>query len=148
MILESSKEARETTLHALIRTIFAPYASFDLSAHGDRVVIQGRDLPISGQSVSDLALLFHELATNAVKHGALSTPQGLVYIDCSVENGELSVRWTERGGPSVWGEPDNRGFGGELTRRMANQFGGRMQEEWRKEGLVIEIAVPASKLTI
>jgi two-component sensor histidine kinase len=134
MILERSREARETTLHALIRTIFAPYASFDLSAHGDRVVIQGRDLPISGQSVSGLALLFHELATNAVKHGALSTPQGLVYIDCSVENGELSVRWTERGGPSVWGRPDNRGFGGELTHRMANQSAARCRKSGEKRG--------------
>ena len=148
MILDRPGETRETTLHALIRTVFSPYTLFDLSTEPECVVIQGQDLSISGHSVTNLALLFHELATNAAKHGAVSSPQGLVYIDCVVENEELSLTWKERGGPSVNGQPSSTGFGGVLTRSVMNHFGARMHEEWQGEGLAVHITAPVERLKV
>jgi two-component sensor histidine kinase len=67
-----------------------------------------------------LAMALHELATNALKHGALSLPGGHISITCRIETGGGSTRvvdWTERGGPLVTGPPARRGFGLRLLER-------------------------------
>jgi PAS domain S-box-containing protein len=149
MIFEQPSESRDSTLHALIRTIFSPYARTGLSNEPECVMILGRDLRISGNAVTSLALFFHELATNAAKHGALSSPLGVVNIHCNIENDQLSLTWKEQGGPSIDGQPDNSGFGGMLTRRViTGQFGGRMDEDWQPEGLVVRIRLPTDRLLV
>ena len=89
---------QSTTLHALIRTIFRPTNGGRTTA-GARVTISGPDIPIAGGSVTSFALLLHEFATNAAKYGALSTPAGHIDIDCSEDDGQFALTWTERGGP-------------------------------------------------
>jgi two-component sensor histidine kinase len=70
-----------TTLHNLIRTIVLPYENTEGGRH--RIVITGPDIPISASLVTDFALLLHEIATNAAKYGALSTPRGHIDIFCT-----------------------------------------------------------------
>jgi two-component system, chemotaxis family, CheB/CheR fusion protein len=84
------KSERATTLVSLIRTIVAPYS--DLEQGDDlRVTAIGPDVLIGENSVTSLALLLHEFATNAVKHGALSSPCGRINVDWAIENEMLTL---------------------------------------------------------
>ncbi|HLZ01705.1 MAG TPA: HWE histidine kinase domain-containing protein [Bradyrhizobium sp.] len=139
--------SRDTTLHALIRTVFAPYV--DSTSKGrERIVLNGPDLPIGANAVTSLSLVLHELATNAAKYGALSSPDGVVHLDCSLDPDALLLRWREVDGPRLQGEPDDEGFGGLLTRRIIrDQFGGELSKAWHPDGLTIELSVPAKHLS-
>jgi two-component sensor histidine kinase len=83
----------------------------------------------------------HELATNAVKYGALSTPNGDINLKWSHEaNGRLNLQWIETGGPTV--EPRMRsGFGGRIIEQMMVQLNGESRLDWHAEGLVCEITL-------
>jgi len=143
LIGQETKLSEKTTLKGLIRTIFAPYES----EGSERIMITGCDYPINESSVTSVALLLHELATNAAKYGSLSTSTGLVHIDCSSREGWLVMIWKEQGGPSIKGPPDMEGFGGRLARQVvSNQFKGRISNEWNKSGLVIKIEIPLEQL--
>ena len=136
----------ETTLHALIRTIFDPYVS-RRSKGREGVILTGPDLPIGERAVTNVALVLHELATNAAKYGALSAPGGIVHVDCSLEKDELLLTWKEHGGPSIEGPPGVEGFGGTLVRRIVtHQFGGRLSHDWERDGLVVRLALPVERL--
>ena len=112
-----------------------------------RVSIGGSDISIASDRVTAFALLLHELATNAAKYGALSTPAGSVEIAC-VDNGEeFILTWTERGGPPVDYRGDSEGFGSRLTRAtVEGQLGGSILRDWRPEGLVIRLSVARAQL--
>jgi two-component system CheB/CheR fusion protein len=111
------------------------------------VILVGSDLPIGANAATNVALVLHELATNAAKYGALSSPDGVVHVDCSLANDELRVTWKERGGPSLNGSPSGEGFGSVLARRIVTQqFGGRLSNDWEAEGLVVRMSVPVERL--
>src|SRR5262249_49948913 len=86
----------------------------EFAAYGaNRVHTRGSDFDIGPESARHLILLFHELATNAAKHGALSTPSGQVFVDWSGNHGAVALTWKECGGPSV--KPPNKlGLGSKL----------------------------------
>jgi PAS domain S-box-containing protein len=133
---------RDTTMHSLIRTIFAPYV-LGRPSDSEGVVVEGPDLPVGDDAVTNVALVLHELATNAAKYGSLSSPEGTIHIDCSTHDGALSLIWKERGGPTLDRGPDTEGFGGLLTRRVVEgQFGGQLARSWEPEGLTIRLSVP------
>jgi PAS domain S-box-containing protein len=148
LIDAGDKAGQETTLHALARTIFAPYLERGSEGH-ERIAISGPDVPIGTNAVTNVALVLHEFATNAGKYGALSSHAGVVHIDCSLENGELLLTWTERGGPSLNGPPDSEGFGSMLARRIVtHQFGGRLSHDWDSDGLVARMSLPVERLRV
>ena len=88
----------------------------------------------------------HELATNAVKYGALSAPGGRLSISWGVDGGAgdvLRLRWVETGGPPPGGPPARRGFGScVLDGTLRGQLGGTVSLEWGPSGLSCEIGVP------
>jgi two-component sensor histidine kinase len=131
----------------LVGAIFAPYV--DRRCNGDEgVILIGPDVPIGADAITNVALVLHELATNAAKYGALSSPEGAVHIDCSLENDELLLTWKERGGPSLDGAPDAEGFGSMLARRIViDHFGGRISNDWQRDGLVVHLSIPLERLT-
>ncbi len=111
-----------------------------------RFTLEGPDLTIAPKTAISLALAIHELATNAVKHGALSRPEGHVAIRWARVNGEeparLSLVWEERGGPEVR-IPSRRGFGTRMIERgLAAELGGEVSIEFRPEGLVCTVDAP------
>jgi PAS domain S-box-containing protein len=139
------KSSPDTTLHALVRTIFSPYV--DWSKERERVSISGPDVPIAGSAVTSLALLLHEFATNAAKYGALASPSGCVHLDWSADEHVLALTWKEHGGPAVDGPPQGEGFGSLLARRIvSSQFGGRLSRDWKPEGLTLHLSVPIEQL--
>jgi two-component sensor histidine kinase len=79
---------------------------------------------------------------NASKYGALSNAKGQIGLTWSrSEDGKLTLRWTEVGGPSVKA-PNRKGFGSRLIEGTISPLGGKVLFDWRSEGLVCEIAVP------
>lgn len=90
-----------------------------LAGSGDRIALSGPDVFVPPQAALNMTLVLHELATNAVKHGALSNPDGSVQITWRVEGHaprQLVLTWTERGGPKVVA-PVRCGFGLSLIER-------------------------------
>jgi PAS domain S-box-containing protein len=140
---ESRSEGGHGTLRGVLEQLFAPYAGIG----APRVRITGEDPPVDDRSATPLALLFHELATNAAKYGALSTPEGMVEVDVERADATIHVRWTEKGGPSV-NPPGDDGFGSRLMALSAErQLGGRIEREWRPEGLIVSLAIPARSMS-
>src|SRR5690606_31696619 len=135
-----------TTLHALIRTVFMPYADGD-GPDDDRLVLRGPDVPVGRTALTNTALLFHELTTNAVKHGALTAPDGAVQVDCLLQPAEVVLTWRESGGPPLGGRPRHFGFGLDFVRRITKLgLCGQIGCEWRREGLIVRLSLPVAVL--
>jgi PAS domain S-box-containing protein len=138
--------SRSAHLGDLVLAMLSPYVE-EREDGRDRVSVRGPHVDVGGSAVTSFALLLHEFATNATKYGALSTPQGRVAVDWSIEAEALHLTWREEGGPPVSGEPRYEGFGSVLARNtVMNHFAGELLREWRSEGLVIHLSVPIESL--
>ena len=94
-----------------------------------------------------IALIIHELATNAAKYGALSTPDGRLRIGCSSDETTAILVWHEEGGPTVTRPANGEGFGSTLVRRsIADQLNGSPETEWHAAG--IKVTVRADRETL
>jgi len=129
----------------------APIASIvaeALAPHhaGDgRLTALGPSVDLEPKTAVALGLAMHELATNAVKYGALSVPEGRVEVRWSADGGRLELVWRESGGPLV-AKPARRGFGARLLEQgLADELGGQVRLEFRPEGVVcvVEAALGA-----
>lgn len=112
----------------------------------DRFRISGPAIELGAKAALSLALTLHELATNAVKYGALSVPAGRVTVawDVALEAGEPTVRmtWRESGGPRVV-VPSRKGFGSRLIERgLVGAVGGTVSLDYEPAGLVCRLAAP------
>ncbi len=110
----------------------------------DRVRVNGPELPIGARTAMSLSLLIHELATNAVKHGALSVPAGHVVIDWAINGGQLEMRWVERGGPPAIA-PTRRGFGSRII-NMGLTGSGDVKLHYASDGLTVEMTAPVRQV--
>ena len=133
-----SGESGGGNLHGLLEQIFAAYGS----GEGARVRIKGDDCAIGPRAATPLALVFHELATNAAKYGALATLEGRIELRIA-DNGEsLLLTWTERGGKKPRKKKIAPGFGSRLVEMsVAGQLGGSWERHFEPEGLVVELTV-------
>jgi two-component sensor histidine kinase len=124
-------------LSKIARQELAPYSEKDKT----RVRIVGPQVLLEPNAAQAIAITLHELATNAVKYGALSVAGGQIDLKWSREaNGRLHLRWTETGGPAVE-EPTRKGFGGRIIEQMIAHLNGKTRLDWRAEGLVCEITL-------
>jgi two-component sensor histidine kinase len=116
-------------LEDLIRQELSSYAS------PDRFALAGPKVTLPAEQVQPFSMIMHEMATNAVKHGALSVPDGEVEVSWTAgRRGDVELTWKEAGGPMV--EPPRReGFGSRLIPRLATQLGGPLVMDWRPTGL-------------
>ena len=102
---------------------------------------------LGGNAATGLALVFHELTTNAAKYGALSTDRGSVAIHWSVNDDQLVLHWSEQDGPGIEQAPEVEGFGTTLSQiTISRQLDGELIRKWRPEGLLLELSVPIAKL--
>jgi two-component system, chemotaxis family, CheB/CheR fusion protein len=118
------------------------------SENDDRCVVRGPELRISPKAAVALAMVLHELATNAVKYGALSNDTGRITVEWTVDLTvkavpTLRLRWSEEGGPPVEA-PKRRGFGSRLIERgLAQDLGGEARIKFLASGVVCTVAVPS-----
>ncbi len=140
----SRPDAHRSTLSAMLCDLMQPYQIDG----ADRVAIMGDEVMVDDQSATPIALIFHELATNATKYGALANDKGRVTI--AIRNGDNAVHidWRERGGPVVAGPPDTTGFGTQLAEMsVVHQLGGRVSRDWVPHGLEVSLSIPIDRLT-
>ena len=137
--LLTENEWRGAKLSALIEGELRPYVN--------HVSFEGEELLLTPRAALILGLVLHELATNAVKHGALGTSEGGIELAWRVEDGvRFWFRWRERGGPAVC-SPWQRGFGSRLLEQAVTyELQGQASLEFAPEGVRYEITVPLREL--
>ncbi len=135
--------AKGDSLRGLLTELMAPY-----SDDRERIEIGGKDCSIGPRAATPLALVFHELATNSAKYGALSVEGGSVFIeiDCPEDDGEAGITWREEGGPST-SQPGAEGFGSRLVQMaIEGQLGGKMERRFLEGGLEVDLTIPVSAI--
>jgi two-component sensor histidine kinase len=112
-------------------------------APGDgRAMSNGPSVLLNAAAAQCIAMTLHELATNATKYGALSTPEGRIDITWAYRDDRVVLRWAERGGPAVTA-PGRPGTGSRvITRCIRDQLGGEVTFDWQPGGLACELTIP------
>lgn len=130
----------------LLRIIVKPHER-NLADKNDRFSLAGPPLFCGERALSGIALVFHELVTNAVKYGALTTIAGRVDIEWAQQDGFVVFKWMELGGPAIKATPQTSGFGSKLLRdTMELQLQGKLQHIWSMDGLTVQISIPTENL--
>lgn len=124
-------------LSAIAVQELAPYSANDQK----RVHIDGEPIFLESNAAQALAVIVHELATNAAKYGGLSRATGRISLTWQRTGDRLVIRWIEKGGPAVQ-KPGRKGFGSRVITQMIGQVGGEVRFDWRPEGLACEIVLP------
>jgi PAS domain S-box-containing protein len=128
-------------LATLVADELAPYRA------GDKVQCKGPDISLQPATAQGLALALHELATNAAKHGALSSPAGKIRLDWDLQPDALTLHWVENGGPAI-GAPSTRNFGLKvIVASIEQQLSGKTAFDWNPKGLRCAFSIPRSELT-
>lgn len=141
---DGSLPIQTADMTALVGAIMRPHEDPKRST---RVSMKGPRVSFGEHSTNAIALVLHELATNAAKYGALSRDAGTVEIDWSTDATTLALKWTERGGPIVTGAPLAVGFGSRLvTDTVINNLGGTQWYDWRPEGVEVTLNMPLERL--
>lgn len=129
-------------LKSLLATLTQPYGA----NNSDTIAITGDTVSVGRKAVTPLALVFHELATNSAKYGALSAADGKVEITVERAGEHVIISWSESGGPKPVA-PSEEGFGSRLmTMSIHNQLGGSMDQDWNGAGLRVTITLPSERL--
>jgi two-component sensor histidine kinase len=118
-------------LREILVTELNPYEATRISVEGPVVLLPPK-------LAMTMALLFHELATNAAKYGALSSSAGQVAISWTLSDGRLNLEWRESGGPLV-NTPAQNGFGMRLLSQALDQFGGTVETRFEPTGLICKL---------
>jgi PAS domain S-box-containing protein len=141
------KEWTNASLRSLTEAQLQPF----MYRGGNRLLLNGGDIAVNPAAAQMIGLALHELATNAAKHGALTTDSGSVSITWSVDNDELQaahleMTWRESGGPRVV-EPSRTGFGREVLEEMiAESLDGSTELSFPEGGIIWRLRVPLSTL--
>jgi two-component sensor histidine kinase len=126
--LITTSKNQTVILKQILDQEFAPYGA-------SRITMTGGPTVLSANAGRGFALIAHELVTNAVKHGALSSPHGTIEITWFLEGKHVKVSWIERGGSHV-SNPWTPGFGSRLINQTVRQLGGELTAALPPEGLV------------
>lgn len=122
----AKSDQQSASITDILRAELAPYDH-------RRVVMKGEPIHLSSKLAVTLALIFHELATNAAKYGALSTQAGHLGVSWSTVGSQMKIEWVERGGPLAI-PPSREGFGQRLLERGLDPFHGNIERQFGPEG--------------
>ncbi|MGE0286724.1 MAG: sensor histidine kinase [Bradyrhizobium sp.] len=124
-------------LTQIVKQEIAPYSA----GADNRARISGPQVLLEPDLAQAVAMVIHELATNAAKYGALSSSRGRVDVTWSDADRKLQLVWAETNGPRV--EPQSRtGFGSKIIEQMATERKGTIAFDWRPEGVVCRMVLP------
>ena len=120
----------------------------ELTGFSAQTAISGCTILLTPEAAQDFSLIVHELATNALKYGALSRADGTVAISGDErEDGMFQFVWTEKGGPAIASPPTRAGFGQTVLWEMPKALQAEVTVEYRPSGLRYELIAPASQLS-
>lgn len=129
---------RGADLAGLVKEELAPYQT----AGSERISIGGPAISMQPTTAQTIALVLHELATNAAKYGALSSKGGSVSLTWDIKDGGLTIQWKESGGPATL-TPTRKGFGTKIiVNSVEQQLGGKVSLDWQPEGLRCTLFAP------
>ena len=138
-------KGKAVLLGDLLSVVLAPYD--DMGGSGGRIRISVPRIGVGERTATTLALVFHEMATNSVKHGALSSELGMLNVTSTSDDRDVCVVWTETGGPEISAPPDMDGFGSKLiSRGVAHDLEGALSYDWKESGLVVTLRIRKSRL--
>ena len=142
---DSTVQSRALELGDLLAVLLKPYLDGDLG--NNRITISVPNLLVGEHSATAIALVVHELATNSMKYGALSSPTGKLVISGLDRGEEVEINWQEMGGPPVISPPRTAGFGSRLvTASVEDQLGGTMSVDWATEGIAVKLKLGRVRL--
>jgi two-component sensor histidine kinase len=140
------QEGKAALLGDLLTVLLAPYD--DMAAFSGRVRVSVPRMGVGEKAATTLALVVHELATNSLKYGALSSAAGTLDISCAPHDTDVVVVWTERGGPPVATLEGESGYGSKLLNRsMTAVLGGSIACDWSAEGVIVTLLMTKDRLT-
>lgn len=145
---EVGRAPRTGDIGLLIQAVLAPHEHTDVGLPA-RFSIEGPHVACGDHAINGVALVFHELTTNAIKYGALSGEHGRVEVRWFVDDEHLNLSWLERNGPTVTAAPTAKGFGSNLVRNtVVSQFGGALDHDWAEGGLTVAMKLPLAKVAL
>ncbi len=132
----------------LLTVLLAPYD--DLGAFSGRIRVAVERMGVGEATATSLALVIHELATNSLKYGALSSGTGTLDITTKVPGDRVvELIWMERGGPEIEARPEPNGFGSKLVKMsVSKQLGGSIEYDWSHEGLIATLRLDRERLAM
>lgn len=129
----------------LISVLLAPYD--DKAAFSSRIRVAVPRMAVGEAAATSLAMILHELATNSMKYGALSSSAGVLDVSCHLEDDQVTIVWTERGGPPVEAPAEGNGFGSKLLKRsVSSGLNGSIEHNWSAEGAIITLRIDKERL--
>lgn len=138
-------EAASVLLGDLLTVLLAPYN--DLGAFSGRIRVSVPRMRVGESATNILAMVVHELATNSLKHGALSIDTGILDVSCSAHDETVTVIWTESGGPKVKPPTGSGGYGSKLVERsVIGHLRGSIGYDWAEDGVVVTLKVNPERL--
>ena len=110
------------------------------------ISIIGVDVLVGERSITSVAMLIHELATNSAKYGALSADRGKLVVSCTDQGSDVEVVWKESGGPARPSSDETAGFGSKMIERVISQVNGSITRKWTDAGLAITLRMSKASL--
>lgn len=145
LTMTEADNSHDQSLLGLMHVLLEPYG--DMPGLSRRVTILGDDVSIGKSATTSVALFANELATNSLKYGALSGPEGRVALASRVDGECLRLVWTETSShPLPRNFNADEGFGSVLLERAVAQLGGRAIKEWLPAGLRVSIDLAVARL--
>jgi two-component sensor histidine kinase len=138
-------QGKAALLGDLLAVLLSPYE--DTGAFSGRIRVAVPRMGVGEGTATTLAMVVHELATNSVKHGALSSDAGTLDLSGRTEEDEVHLIWSETGGPQIDGVPEMAGFGSRMIlRSVATQLGGSLDYDWQPSGLVATLVMQKRRM--
>jgi two-component sensor histidine kinase len=139
------EQGKAALLGDLLAVLLSPYE--DTGAFSGRIRVAVPRMGVGDKTATTLAMVIHELATNSVKHGALSSDTGTLDLSGRTEEDEVHLIWSETGGPEVHHVPEMAGFGSRMIlRSVASQLGGSLTYDWQESGLVATLVMRKDRM--
>ena len=140
---KSRPGVENVTLFSLLATIFETYPAYSEG----RIEIGGPDIAVVSKAATPVALVFHELATNAMKYGSLSVPEGRITLEFSADEETVKFHWAEHGSSVRGAEEPKEGFGSRLIDlAVKQQLGGSYKRTWNPDGMELVMEVRRNRL--
>ena len=141
------KQGRAALLGDIFTVLLAPYD--DDGAFAGRIRVAVPRMGVGEAAATGLALVIHELATNSLKYGALSSASGTLDVSGEMDGDDVVVVWTEQGGPAVISPDGEGGYGSKLLQRtMSGHLGGTIEFDWSPSGALITLRINSSRLAV
>ena len=138
-------EGNAALLGDLLSLLLAPYD--DPGRFAGRIRVAVPRMGVGEKTATALAMVVHELATNAVKYGALSVEAGTLDVSSTADERDVFLVWAETGGPAVDHAPELKGFGSKLlSRSVSQQLDGELSYDWQPSGLVLTLRLRRDRL--